>query len=94
MEAAEREVLLFASREEGESSYCGTALLGEAMPDPVNARMYLLPLHNQQSLARAITLKELHALGVAEMPFDIYHLPDPQGWGGRAVGFGEHRRHT
>jgi hypothetical protein len=75
LEAAGHEVLLFASRGEDDPGYYGTALLGEAMPDPTNARIYLLPLHDQKPLSRAISLKELHALGVEEMPFHTYAHP-------------------
>ena len=74
-EAAGHQVLLFASRDENDPGYYGIAFLGQPMPDPFSEKFYLLPLENQRPLRRTISLKELHALGVEQMPFHTYAYP-------------------
>ncbi|MET3899575.1 hypothetical protein ABIB57_003537 [Devosia sp. UYZn731] len=75
LEAAGHDILLFASRDEDTPGYFGTAAMGDPIPDPSNRSKYWLPLHNQQPLTRVVTLRELRALGMAEMPFHTYSRP-------------------
>lgn len=49
LEAAGHQVLLFASRDEGGSSYYGTALLGEPVLDVDNPAIYWLPLSTAET---------------------------------------------
>jgi hypothetical protein len=84
LEAAGHEILLFASRDEGGSSYFASATMGDPVPDQNEPGKYWLPLHDVQPLSRPITLRELRALGVEEMPFPTYSHPI------RAIASGEY----
>jgi hypothetical protein len=75
LKAAEQPVLLYASRDEELPGYIATAILGDPVPDPDHAGFYWLPLLSRASLNRRVTLKELRALGVREMPFSVYARP-------------------
>ncbi len=75
LKAAGHEILLFASRDESIPGYFGTATVGDPVPDLSDRDKYWLPLHKQQRLTRVVTLNELHALGVEEMPFHTYSRP-------------------
>lgn len=67
--------LLYASRTESTAGYFGTAVIGQAIPDLRDKSYYWLLLHQRKVLARAVTLKELRALGIGETPYHIYARP-------------------
>lgn len=100
-EIAWHEVLLFASRDEGQSGYFGTAVVGEPRPIPKDSN-YLLPLYKQRPLERPLSLDEKKALGFEELPFSVYSRPIRQvessefaallQKGSITVGFGENQQ--
>ena len=75
LRASGYEILLFAAQGENIPGYYGTAIMGEPMPDLADPKKFRLPIYNMRKLDREISLAELRALGVEEMPFHTYSRP-------------------